>query len=299
VLRSSSEGFEPVGLPDGIDPLGGEDFDQHLLDHLAAGPAGKHPDWPKLAEPSDVGWRIHKATLRHNVRAAKETLSRSMAAPVLVPGLNMMIQLTRAEFNELIRPDIQEAVEVMVRAIAAAGQAPQTLAGVYLARGSSRIPLVAELLWHRLGLRPITRDDPKSVVALGAVAWLVQQPLASPSSLAAAAGTRMTTGLSSVPPSQSRPVSPPVGDSLRQPAAPSGTEPPAQEARSPPAPAEPVSPSVSRPRPHRVLVLLRCPRGLRIGKMRRQVDRGWTAGRHRPHQRPHLFRSGHADGPWG
>jgi molecular chaperone HscA len=118
--------------------LGGEDIDQHLIDTLAAGPAGQHLDWPKLAHPPDVGWRVHKAQLRHNVRAVKEALSYQMAATVFIPGINVAVQLTCRELNDLIWADVQAAVEVMAATIAAAGHDPQTLAGVFLVGGSSR-----------------------------------------------------------------------------------------------------------------------------------------------------------------
>jgi hypothetical protein len=49
------------GPGQGIDPLGGEDIDQHLIDHLAKGPTGAHADWSKLISPPEVTWRIHQA----------------------------------------------------------------------------------------------------------------------------------------------------------------------------------------------------------------------------------------------
>jgi WD40 repeat protein len=57
----------------------------------------------------------------------------------------------------------------MTRTVAAAAIAPGQLAGLYLTGGSSRVPLIARQLWTALGVEPQLRDDPKAVVALGAL----------------------------------------------------------------------------------------------------------------------------------
>jgi hypothetical protein len=89
--------------------------------------------------------------------------------------------MVRTELEQLVAPAIAETVEAMRRACAAAGLGPDELSTVLLAGGSSRIPLVAQLVSAALD-RPVTVDaDPKAVVASGAalsIAPMVVEPAA-------------------------------------------------------------------------------------------------------------------------
>ncbi|MDN5861148.1 MAG: Hsp70 family protein [Pseudonocardia sp.] len=167
VLRVGAGGAHTIlGRPTGIDRLGGVDFDQIVLDHVIAaiGPA-----WQRL-DPADRATQSAVAALRRACTAAKEMLSAGAEAviPVELPSLRTRVRLTRAEFEDMIRPALAETVETLRRAIADAGVAPEGLAAVLLAGGSSRIPLVERLLSAELG-RPVAAEiDPYTVVAIGA-----------------------------------------------------------------------------------------------------------------------------------
>ncbi|MBJ7610652.1 MAG: Hsp70 family protein [Candidatus Dormibacteraeota bacterium] len=182
VLRRTADGFAVAGPPGGRDPLGGEDIDQRIIDHLGRGPLGEQPDWKLLLAPPDLHWRRAATGLREAVQGAKEGLSTTAAWQIWVPGIDRDAQLTRAELDVLIRPDVDATVDTLLATMAAASVAPADLEGVYLVGGSSRIPLIAQTIWHRLGLEPHTYDDPKAVVALGAAEWrrAAPQPIAAP-----------------------------------------------------------------------------------------------------------------------
>jgi len=172
VLRRIEQDFEVVGPPVGRDPLGGEDIDTMILDHLGALLADDHPvKWGKLLNPPDLAWRQSATRLRSEVQRAKETLSEVMACSLWVDGIDLEVQLTRTELEKLARPGIDETVDILEQAIAGAHLEPQDLQGVYLVGGSSRIPLVADTIWRRLHVRPAVQDNPKSVVAMGAASW--------------------------------------------------------------------------------------------------------------------------------
>ena len=94
---------------------------------------------------------------------------RHRAAKWPSPGsLPWPLSLTRAELERLIATDVDTCTDTLLTAMTDAAVAPKDLTGLYLVGGSSRIPLVAETLWRRLGIRPLVQDSPKSVVALGA-----------------------------------------------------------------------------------------------------------------------------------
>jgi actin-like ATPase involved in cell morphogenesis len=176
VLRRTADGFEVAGPPGGRDPLGGEDIDQRIVDHLARGPVGEHPDWPKLLDPPDVQWGRHAAALRTEVRRAKEGLSTQTVWQMWVPGIERDVQLSRTDLEKLIHDDVEATVDTTIETIKAAGLEPSELAGIYLVGGSSKIPLVAARLWSRTGIRPSVQGDPKTVVALGASGWRQPKP---------------------------------------------------------------------------------------------------------------------------
>jgi molecular chaperone DnaK len=169
VLRRTDAGeFEQVGPPGGKDGLGGETFDERLTAFLENElRAASSADGDRLRNDRRV-----RAQFRHNVRAAKEALSQASAVDVPLPaGLQRQsIRVTRDDFERLIRLDVEETVQILARTLADAGVRPEELRGIFLAGGSTRIPLVPRLVEERLG-RFDTYDEPKAVVALGAARW--------------------------------------------------------------------------------------------------------------------------------
>jgi hypothetical protein len=110
------------------------------------------------------------AQLRRECREAKEALSADteVSIPVLLPGARGAVRLHRSEFEGLIRDRVEETVAALRRAVGSAGLAPEALSTVLLVGGSSRIPLVAQLVSEQLG-RPVAVDaDPKNAIAKGA-----------------------------------------------------------------------------------------------------------------------------------
>jgi hypothetical protein len=110
------------------------------------------------------------ARLRQDCVAAKETLSSDTAVsiPVLLPNLHTEVRLTRAELEAMIRPALDETIVALRRAIRSANLDDSDISAVLLVGGSSRIPLVAQMVGAELG-RPIAVDaHPKDAVAFGA-----------------------------------------------------------------------------------------------------------------------------------
>ena len=84
------------------------------------------------------------------------------------PPIDQEIDANGDEFERLIARRLRHTVAELERTILAAGLKPADLAAIYLAGGSSRIPLVGRLIQERLGILPEHLDDPKAVIALGA-----------------------------------------------------------------------------------------------------------------------------------
>jgi hypothetical protein len=168
VVGATGSGFVVLaerGLPD----LGGLDVDQALAEHLGRQVSVTDPAaWQRLLRPETTADRRAQRALREDVRAAKETLSRHPQTEVPMPEPFTDALVTRGELEALIRPSLLRSVEVLDATVRDAGLTPPTLVGIYLVGGSSRIPLVANLISARLGVVPTSLDQPETAVALGA-----------------------------------------------------------------------------------------------------------------------------------
>jgi molecular chaperone DnaK (HSP70) len=178
VLRASGTRYEIAGVPGGNANLGGEDFDELLLGRVSDLARERDAaEWGGLFGMASTRSRRDMALVRADVTAAKEALSEHTVFDLSVVGFAEEFRLTRPEFEELIGADVDEAVTEMCRTIAAAGVTAGELTGCYLTGGSSRIPLIAARLAAAVEVAPQLRDDPKAVVALGALSvYAVSRP---------------------------------------------------------------------------------------------------------------------------
>jgi actin-like ATPase involved in cell morphogenesis len=243
VLRRTPQGFRILGQPEGIERLGGIDIDAAVFNHVvqALGDAFTALDEDDPSAITAVG------RLRQECTDAKEALSSDtdVSIPVILPGVSTEVRLTRAELESMVRPALYDSIEALKRALRSAGVDPDELSAVLLVGGSSRMPLVAQLVGAELG-RPVAVDaHPKHSVALGA-AWL-----ASGTALPADDSSTDTSAYQGTPATRSTPVlsnrsaapNLPVPAPALTPPAPALTPP--APALTPPAPA--VAPPVSPP----------------------------------------------------
>jgi actin-like ATPase involved in cell morphogenesis len=167
VLRmvEGPEQFEVVGRALGKDGLGGEAFDDSFEDFLGEEMARASPEeWEKIqASPRLL------LMFRRQVRRAKEALSHQLTWTVRVPESERSLTVTREQFEDEILDQVVRSVEILEKTITDGAKLHvEQLAAIYLAGGSSRIPLVSKTIHERLGLDPVPLAEPKSAIALGA-----------------------------------------------------------------------------------------------------------------------------------
>ncbi|MEO7396957.1 MAG: Hsp70 family protein, partial [Ilumatobacteraceae bacterium] len=206
VVTASGGGFNIVGRPSGDQNIGGELFDEIIVNHLGE---QLPPDaWDAIQVGDEPLWQQVGATLRNEARKAKETLSGNPYADLIVPlptGLQQ-IRITRSEFEDLVRPYLSETVTLLQRCVAEAGLTAGDLAGISLVGGSSRSPIVEEMVKHAFPTVPvIRRGDPKTAVAAGAARAVRSSINAAP-----ATGGRATQEASAGTAAQSVRLAPPV-----------------------------------------------------------------------------------------
>ena len=167
VVHKDAQGFSLLGRPEGVERLGGIDLDELVFEHVVEG----LPEAFDGLDESDPAVLSAVAAVRRECTEAKEALSADteVSIPVLTPVGQGSVRLHRSEFEAMIHPHVEETVSALHRAIASAGVVgADQLTAVLLVGGSSRIPLVAQMVSEQLG-RPVAVDaDPKNAIAKGA-----------------------------------------------------------------------------------------------------------------------------------
>jgi molecular chaperone DnaK len=176
VRKSDTGSFELLGMPQGMEHLGGMDFDEAVLGHVrtALGGALERLDQRDPMMVTAVG------TLRRECTEAKEALSTDTetAVPVLLPTVRTQVRLVRAELEAMIRPALENTVEVLEHTVHGVGLTPADITAVLLVGGSSRIPLVTQLISERFMVPVAVDTDPATAVAVGAaLAPVTDEPL--------------------------------------------------------------------------------------------------------------------------
>jgi len=163
------EGVFEVKSTSGNNHLGGDDFDQVVMDYLA----------DQFQKENGVDLRKDKMALqrlKEASEAAKKELSSAMSSNINLPFItatqdgpkHMNMDLTRAKFNELTHFLVEKTVEPVKKAMADAKLTASQIDKVLLVGGSSRMPSVQESVKRLTGKDPDKGINPDECVALGA-----------------------------------------------------------------------------------------------------------------------------------
>ena len=149
--------------------LGGEDFDQRVINYLVE--EFKKEQGIDLAKDSMALQRLKDAA-----EAAKKELSTSMESEINLPFItadqtgpkHMLIKLSRAKLEQLVSDLVQKTLEPCRKALADAGLKPSDIDEVLLVGGMTRMPLVQKTVADFFGMDPNRTVNPDEVVAMGA-----------------------------------------------------------------------------------------------------------------------------------
>jgi YVTN family beta-propeller protein len=202
ILRKEPGGVEILGTPEGIERLGGVDFDEAILSYVDYAADGALSE----LDLSDPQTGVALARLRQDCVLAKEALSvdTETVVPVFLPGRHFDVRITRADFEDLVRAPIESTIGALSRTMASAQVEPAELSAVLLVGGSSRIPLVARMVSAELGRPTVVDTHPKYAVALGAATLADEAASTATRPADTAAGTRAVDDLASSIPAQRR-----------------------------------------------------------------------------------------------
>ncbi len=149
--------------------LGGDDFDQRVIDWLVA--EFKKDQAIDLSKDPMALQRLKEAAEK-----AKIELSGTMSTDINLPFItadasgpkHLNYQLTRAKFEQLVDDLVQRTLEPMKKALADAKLQPSEIDEILLVGGSTRIPKVQEVVKGFFGKEPNKGVNPDEVVAVGA-----------------------------------------------------------------------------------------------------------------------------------
>ncbi|BCV20563.1 molecular chaperone DnaK [Moorella sp. Hama-1] len=163
------DGVFEVKATSGNNRLGGDDFDQRVMDYLVDVCRREHG--VDLSQDKMAMQRLKEAAEKAKIELSGMT-STNINLPFIsaTPNgpIHLDVNLTRAKFEELIADLVEQTVGPTRRALADAGLEPKDIDKVLLVGGSTRVPLVQETVRKILGQEPHKGINPDECVALGA-----------------------------------------------------------------------------------------------------------------------------------
>ncbi len=163
------EGVFEVKSTNGDTFLGGDDFDQRVMDWLV--------DEFKKDQAIDLRKdRMALQRLKEAAERAKIELSSSQESEINLPFItadqsgpkHLVIKLTRAKFEQLVDDLVQRTIEPCKKALADAGVSAKDINEVVLVGGMTRMPKVIQVVRDFFGKEPHKGVNPDEVVAIGA-----------------------------------------------------------------------------------------------------------------------------------
>ena len=163
------DGVQEVLATAGNNRLGGDDFDQRIIDYLVS--EFKKSDGTDLRNDKFAMQR-----LKDEAEKAKIALSNSTSVNVNIPYItadatgpkHLNVTLTRAKFNELTADLVEATMGPLKQAVADSGLKLSEIDKILLVGGSTRIPAVQDAVKGYLGKDPFKGINPDECVAMGA-----------------------------------------------------------------------------------------------------------------------------------
>lgn len=181
-LVQSSAGVVNIIAHDGINMLGGRDFDEALLQDVVA-------PWLEREFTLPVEYRLDPAyqrlfkRLRLKIEQAKVELSSRAHAPVFMADdevrladargveIHIDLELSRAHLEDLVHDRVERSIELCRNLISKNGYAHEDIDRVVLIGGPSKMPYIRERVPEALGIPVDTATDPMTAVAVGAAIY--------------------------------------------------------------------------------------------------------------------------------
>ena len=158
-ILNLTKGVFEVLSTGGNTQLGGDDFDDLIVKDIL-----KHHDTEGLTH---ADWRL----LKSHARKMRERLTKQNKAYFKVSlsnGLNLDLNYPRSHFENIARKLVEETLDSVKQALRDADLKASDVQGVVMVGGSTRMPIVREMVGELFNKEPLVDIDPDQVVAIGA-----------------------------------------------------------------------------------------------------------------------------------
>ena len=164
------DGVFEVKSTNGNNHLGGDDFDQRIIDYLVS--EFKKDNGIDLSKDKMAMQRLKEAAEKAK-KDLSGVLSTQISAPFIAKGddgepIHLDVTLSRAKFEDLIRDLVESTLEPVKKALKDAKMTKNDIDKVIFVGGSTRIPMVYDLITKELGKEPSREVNPDEVVSMGA-----------------------------------------------------------------------------------------------------------------------------------
>ena len=163
------DGVFEVKSTSGNNHLGGDDFDERVMDYIVS-------EFKKETSVDLTKDKMAMQRVKDAAEKAKKDLSGMTTTEISLPfisqgtdgPIHLNMSLTKAKFEDLIRDLVDSTLEPVRQALKDAKIKKEDIDKVLLVGGSTRIPMVQELIKKELGKEPSKGVNPDEVVAMGA-----------------------------------------------------------------------------------------------------------------------------------
>ncbi len=164
------DGVFEVKSTNGNNKLGGDDFDNRIMDYLVD--TFKDENGIDLSKDKMAMQRLKEVSEKAKKDLSGVT-STQISAPFIAQGedggpLHLDVTLSRAKFEDLIRDLVESTLDPVRKALKDAKLTKDDIDKVIFVGGSTRIPMVYDLVKKELGKEPSREVNPDEVVAMGA-----------------------------------------------------------------------------------------------------------------------------------
>lgn len=169
VVQSTDSGYSVVGHPIGDRQIGGELFDEALMNHVGSRLEPKL--WEKLQVSDEREWHQAATRLLGECRRVKEGLSTHGYGEIIVGTPDGMIEerITRDELEAIVAPYLEASIDLLERCVDDVGIEASELSAIHMIGGASRMPLAAKMVESAFpGVEVSRKGDPRTAVAVGA-----------------------------------------------------------------------------------------------------------------------------------
>lgn len=154
----------------GNNHLGGDDFDDLLAERLAAEFEKQHGVDVRQGHPAAkarLWWAAEEAKKKLSFEPYVKIREEALVTKLFRP-LHLEVEISREEYEAMIRPLVESTLDSVSKALRDSGKKPSDMDAILLVGGSTRTPLVSNLLLEKTGLEPRQDVHPDLAVALGA-----------------------------------------------------------------------------------------------------------------------------------